>query len=125
MEAQMLKVRELSERISKEADKHKLKALLENKHSIQGQIAEMQRERERAKQEYLKERDQVESAIQRLVEEDREMARAKNEKTLQVQADMILSQNEKRALIQRQREIEQFENEMVRKYAEEQETRQN
>ena len=85
----------------------------------------MQRERERAKQEYLKERDQVESAIQRLVEEDREMARAKNEKTLQVQADMIQSQNEKRALIQRQREIEQFENEMVRKYAEEQETRQN
>ena len=38
---------------------------------------------------------------------------------------MILSQNEKRALIQRQREIEQFENEMVRKYAEEQQSRQN
>ena len=53
----MLKVRELSERISREADKHKLKALLANKHELQNQIAEMQRERERAKQEYLKERD--------------------------------------------------------------------
>lgn len=38
---------------------------------------------------------------------------------------MVLSQNEKRALIQRQKEIDQFENEMVRKYAEEQENRQN
>lgn len=38
---------------------------------------------------------------------------------------MILSQNEKRALIKRQKEIEEFENEMVRKYAEEQENRQN
>jgi len=53
----MLKVRELSERISREADKNKLKALLANKHELHEQIAEMQRERERAKQEYFRERD--------------------------------------------------------------------
>jgi hypothetical protein len=31
---------------------------------------------------------------------------------------MILSQNEKRALIRRQKEMDEYENEMVRRYAE-------
>jgi len=66
----------------------------------------------------LKERDQVDAIIQRMIEEDREMARITNLKVQQAQADMILSQNEKRALITRNVEMENFENEMVRQYAE-------
>lgn len=66
----------------------------------------------------MKERDQVDAIIQRMIEEDREMARITNLKVQQAQADMILSQNEKRALITRNVEMENFENEMVRQYAE-------
>ena len=53
-----------------------------------------------------------------MIEEDREMARIQNLKMNQSQADMILSQNEKRALIRRQKEMDEYENEMVRRYAE-------
>lgn len=38
---------------------------------------------------------------------------------------MILSHNEKQALIRRQQEMEAFENEMVRRYAEQQQSRLN
>lgn len=38
---------------------------------------------------------------------------------------MILSVNEKQALLRRQQEMEQYENEMVRRYAEQQQTRLN
>jgi len=53
-----------------------------------------------------------------MISEDREMARIQNLKMQQAQADMILSMNEKRALIKRQSEMESYENEMVRQYAE-------
>lgn len=43
----------------------------------------------------------------------------------QAQADMILSVNEKQALLRRQQEMEQYENEMVRRYAEQQQQRLN
>ena len=38
---------------------------------------------------------------------------------------MILSQNEKRALLQRQKELDQYEDEMVRRYAQQQQKRQD
>lgn len=38
---------------------------------------------------------------------------------------MILSMNEKRALQRRQKEMEEYENEMVRQYAEQQQLRLN
>jgi len=66
----------------------------------------------------MKEKEQVDNIIQRMISEDREMARIQNLKMQQSQADMILSTNEKRALIKRQEEMEAFENEMVRQYAE-------
>ena len=75
--------------------------------------------------EYLKERDHVDSMILRAIEEDKEMARIQNLKMQQAQADMILSVNEKQALFRRQKEMEMYENEMVRRYAEQQEQRLN
>jgi hypothetical protein len=75
--------------------------------------------------EYQKEKEQVDAIITRMINEDREMARIQNLKMQQAQADMILSINEKRALLKRQQEMEAFENEMVRQYAEQQQQRLN
>lgn len=68
---------------------------------------------------------QVDNVVQRMIDEDREMARITAQKMEQAQADMILSVNEKRALQRRQQEMEQYENEMVRQYAEQQQQRLN
>ena len=61
----------------------------------------MKLKEDEAKQEYLKERDQVDHVIQRMIDEDREMARIHHLKMQQAQADMILSVNEKQALLRR------------------------
>ncbi len=60
-----------------------------------------------------------------MIDEDREMARITSLKMEQAQADMILSINEKRALQRRQQEMETYENEMVRRYAQQQQERLN
>ncbi len=52
-----------------------------------------------------------------MIDEDREMAHITQLKMEQAQADMILSLNEKRALQRRTKEMEEYENEMVRQYA--------
>ena len=61
--------------------------------------------------------------MQRMIEEDNEQARIMSQKKEQSQADMILSQNEKRALLKRQAEMDQYEDEMVRRYAQQQQAR--
>ena len=60
-----------------------------------------------------------------MIEEDNEQSRIIQQKKEQSQADMILSQNEKRALLKRQREMDQYEDEMVRRYAQQQQARQD
>lgn len=47
------------------------------------------------------------------------------QKKEQSQADMILSQNEKRALLRRQQEMNDYEDEMVRRYADQQQARED
>jgi hypothetical protein len=59
----------------------------------------------------------VDNVVQKMIDEDREMANITQLKMEQAQADMILSLNEKRALQRRQKEMEEYENEMVRMYA--------
>ena len=54
----------------------------------------------------MKEKNQVDAVVQRMIEEDNESARIQQQKKEQSQADMILSQNEKRALLKRQREMD-------------------
>lgn len=60
-----------------------------------------------------------------MIDEDNEMARIGQAKTEQAKADMILSHNEKRALKKRQADLEKFEEEMVRRYAAQQQQRQD
>lgn len=60
-----------------------------------------------------------------MMSEDQEMSRIIHQKKEQAQADMILSHNEKRALQRRQKELEEYEDEMVRRYAAQQQMRQD
>lgn len=114
----MLQSKEVLDAIHREAESKKLQDMIENKKHILRQIENMKLIQQEAHEEYLREREQVDNAIHRMIEEDREMARIQNLKMNQSQADMILSQNEKRALIRRQKEMDEYENEMVRRYAE-------
>ena len=67
--------------------------------------------------EYLKEREQVEAIINKMIDEDHEMMRINKMKQEQSKQDMILSMNEKRALLKRQKELDEYEEELVRRYA--------
>ena len=72
--------------------------------------------REEAQMEFIKERDQVDSIINKMIEEDHEMMKIGKMKQEQSKQDMILSVNEKNALLKRQRELEEYEEELVRRY---------
>jgi hypothetical protein len=57
--------------------------------------------RDEAQNEYLKERDQVDTIINKMIQEDHEMMRINKMKQEQSKQDMILSVNEKNALLKR------------------------
>lgn len=79
--------------------------------------------RQAAHDEYLKERGQVDTIINKMIDEDHEMMRLTKMKQEQSKQDMILSQNEKKALRKRQAELDEYEDELVRRYAASQEQR--
>ena len=79
--------------------------------------------REDALAEYVKERNNVDQIINKMIEEDHEMIRINKMKQEQSKQDMILSVNEKKALLQRQKELEEYEEELVRQYASQQQER--
>ena len=121
----MLKNKEIGDRLEREANQRKLDELRDNKREIQKQIDDAALLRDQAHQEYMKEKAQVDAVVQRMIEEDNEQARIVQQKKEQSQADMILSQNEKRALLKRQKEMDEYEDEMVRRYAQQQQARQD
>ena len=73
--------------------------------------------KEDAMQEYMKERANVDAIINKMIDEDHEMIRINKMKQEQSKQDMILSINEKKALLQRQKELEEYEEELVRQFA--------
>ena len=111
--------------MQRERNQKKLDDLRFNKAAIQSQIDQAKELKAEALEEYKKEKSQVDAVVQRMIGEDREMARIQQQKMEQAQADMILSVNEKRALLRRQKELEEYENEMVRQYASQQQDRLN
>lgn len=121
----MLRNKEIGDLNQREQNQRKLEALQSNKRSIQQQIDDANHARQQAHEEYLREKEQVDAVVQRMIEEDNEQTRIVHQKKEQSQADMILSQNEKRALLKRQREMDQYEDEMVRRYAQQQQARQD
>ena len=103
----------------------KLEDRQQNKRNIQQQIDDNNKLREEAYQEYIREKGQVDAVVQRMIEEDNQASKINMQKKEQSQADMILSMNEKRALLKRQKEMEEFEDEMVRRYAQQQQARED
>lgn len=121
----MLRNKEIKDREERENNQKKLEELHRNKKAIQCQIEEASRLREEAYAEYCREKEQVDAIVQRMIDEDNQYQRIMAQKKEQAQADMILSQNEKRQLLRRQKEMEAYEDEMVRRYAEQQQARMN
>ena len=99
--------------------------MFDAKKHVQQQMIEREQQRQQAYEEYAKERGQVDAIIQRMINEDHEMLRLQRAKQEQSKQDMILSVNEKRAVLQRQKELEQYEEELVRRYAGQQADRAN
>lgn len=90
---------------------------------MQQQMIDREQLREQAYQEYARERTQVDATIQRMIDEDHESIRLTRMKQEQSKQDMILSVNEKKALLRRQKELEEYEEDMVRRYASQQQGR--
>ena len=86
-------------------------------------MVEREQLRQEAQNEYVKERGQVDAIINKMIDEDHEMLRINKMKQEQSKQDMILSVNEKKALLKRQRELEEYEEELVRRYASQQKER--
>ena len=94
----------------------KAQKLMSMKEHIHLQIKERESLRQDAHSEYLKEREQVDAIINKMISEDHEMMKINKMKQEQVKQDMILSVNEKNALLRRQRELEAYEDQLVRQY---------
>ena len=118
-----LKRKELADLQAKEASQQKTRQLYAMKNEVQNQMIEREKLREQAYLEYAKEREQVDAIINKMIDEDHEMMRINKMKQEQSKQDMILSVNEKKALLKRQRELEEYEEELVRRYAAQQQDR--
>ena len=71
-----------------------------------------------AYQEYLKEKEQVDKVIKKMIEEDQHFMNLNRMKQEQAKQDMIMSVSEKRDMLKRQKELEEYENHMLQRYAE-------
>lgn len=83
-------------------------------------MVERERLREQARLEYEKEKGNVEAVVNQMIAEDQQMAQLTKMKQDQAHKDMITSKMERLAQAERERQIEAHENDMVRRYAEEQ-----
>lgn len=61
--------------------------------------------------------------ISKMIEEDQRMVALIRMKQEQAKLDMVQSVTEKRELLRKQKELEEYENEMLRRYAQQQEGR--
>jgi hypothetical protein len=120
LEIEMLRRKEEGDRLEREKNYQQKVKLLSTKSEVQAQMMERERLKEEAYQEYVREREQVDQIVSKMIQEDMEMMKLSKIKQEQSKQDMILSLNEKRALLRRQKELEEYEEEMVRRYAHEQ-----
>lgn len=117
---EMLRRKENADIAARNAAQNKQEQLFDMKRNVQEQMIDRERLREQAYQEYASERSQVDSIINRMIDEDHEMMRITKMKQEQSKQDMILSVNEKKALLKRQKELEEYEEALVRRYAQQQ-----
>lgn len=81
-------------------------------------MQEKEKQRQEAFQEYIKEKGQVDMVIQKMIQEDQRMMELIRLKQEQAKSDMIMSIQEKREMQKRQKELEEYENEMLRRFQE-------
>lgn len=91
---------------------------LQQKYNLQSQMEMKAQLRAEAYQEYLKEKESVDKVIQKMIEEDLKMQQLIKMKQEQAKLDMIQSVNEKREMHRKQKELEEYESEMLKRYAE-------
>jgi len=120
---QYLRQKEIDDLNAKKFREEKTKQLYEIKKDVQVQMQDRETLREQAQTEYVREREQVDTIINKMIQEDHEMMRINKMKQEQSKQDMILSVNEKNALLKRQRELEEYEDELVKKFYGEQQQR--
>jgi hypothetical protein len=123
IEIEMLRRKELSDLQARNAASDKQNQLFSLKKDVQGQMQERELLRDMAYNEYVAEREQVDAIINKMIDEDHEMIRINKIKQEQSKQDMILSFNEKKALHKRQKELDEYEEELVRRYASQQQER--
>ena len=83
-------------------------------------MKEKEQLRREAYDEYLKEKDQVDRVINKMIEEDQKMMQLTKLKQDQAKHDMIMSVQEKREMERKRKELEEYENEMLKRFAEQQ-----
>ena len=101
MEREMLRLKEIEERLAREKEEQRRRLSAQQKYNLQEQMAMKEQLRREAYEEYLKEKEQVDRVVTRMIEEDRnalEQIRAKQE---QAKIDMIMSVQEKREMLRR------------------------
>jgi hypothetical protein len=81
--------------------------------------------RQEAYQEYMREKDGVDKVIGKMIEEDQKMVQLIRMKQDQSKLDMIQSVNEKKEMQKRQKELEDYETEMLMRYADQQQLRED
>lgn len=118
MEKEMLKKKELEQLIQRQKEEEKKRLFLQQKYNLQNQMEMKAKLRQEAYQEYLKEKGQVDQVIGKMIEEDQRMVTLIRTKQDQAKLDMIHSVNEKREMQRRQKELEDYENEMLARFAE-------
>lgn len=91
----MLRQKERADLEARRAEHQKNLARLEAKAQLQQQMIEREQLRERAYEEYAKEKDGVNDVVNRMIAEDHEALRLQRAKQEQSKQDMILSVAEK------------------------------
>ena len=69
-------------------------------------MVEKEQLKREAYNEYIKEKDQVDQVIQKMIAEDQRMVQLNKMKQDQAKQDMVMSQQEKREMLRRQKELE-------------------
>jgi len=110
MEKEMLKIKEIEERLQREKEEERRKQSIQQKYSLQEQMQLKEQLRREAYEEYIREKDQVDRVITRMIEEDQKLMQMTRMKQDQAKLDMIQSVNEKREMTRKQRELEDYEN---------------
>lgn len=94
-------------------------ACIENRQELKDQIRERERLKDEAHAEYLKEKQAVDEALQRMVEEDRREILLDEEKKKAMHESMLRSLEEKARAKTREQAEEQLLQERIKRYQEE------